>query len=295
MKRTPRLVALVVLTLSLAMVAGSAMAQPGGRGPGGRGPGGRGPGGMGGPGGMRGGGVMRLLQAEVVRTDLGITEETVEQLRNTIREAMQEGGDFRGFQGLRDLPEEERQAKMEELRKQMEERGKAMEKKIAEVLGPEKFGRLKEIELQMSGVGAIARSEVADYLGLTEEQKEKLQKMREESREASRARMEEVIPGGFGAMRDMSEEDRRAAFQKMRTMGEEAQKKLEKDVMGVLTDEQKKKLGEMMGKPFAKMEELQEEMRSGFGRGQGRRGDRGRPGDDQGRGQREGGRRQRPT
>ena len=49
MKRTPRLVAVVVLTLSVAMVAGSAMAQPGGRGGPGGGPGGRGPGGMGGP------------------------------------------------------------------------------------------------------------------------------------------------------------------------------------------------------------------------------------------------------
>ena len=136
---------------------------------------------------------------------------------------------------------------MEKMRTQMQERVKAMEKKVAEVIGMEKFGRLKEIELQLAGVEAIARPEVGDYLGLSDEQKEKLEELRNASREAGRARMEEVIPGGFRAMRDMSEEDRQAAFEKMRTMREEAQKQLEKEVMGVLTDEQKKKLGEMMG------------------------------------------------
>lgn len=312
MKWTPRLMMLAVFVLSVAMVAGSAMAQPGGGrggrgGPGGGGPGGGmrgGPGGMMG-GGMRGGGVVGLLQNEVIQAELGISKETAEEAGSAAREVMRGAGGFEAFRGLRDLSEEERRAKMEELRAKMQELGKDAEKKVAELIGMEKFGRLKEIELQLAGVQAIARPDVAAFLELTDEQKQELQDLRTASFEAGRSQMESVIPGGFGAMRDMSEEERRAAFEKMRTLREESQKKLEKDVMGVLTDEQKAKLGKMMGEPFAKIDEVKEQMSRGFGgrggRGgqAGRGGPQGRPGGGEGRGQRGGQRggerRQRPT
>ncbi len=320
MKWTPRLMMAAVFVLSIVMVASSAMAQPGGGGGrGGRGggqQGGRGgPGGMmggGGPGGMMGGGmrggsgVVGLLQIEVIQTDLGVSKSTAEEAQSIAREVMQGGGGFDAFRGLRELPEDERQAKMEELRAKMQELGKTAEKKVAELIGMEKFGRLKEIELQMAGVQAIARPDVAAFLELTEEQKKELQDLRTATMEAGRARMESVIPGGFGAMREMSEEDRRAAYEKMGALREEAQKKLEKDVMGVLTDEQKENLGKMMGKPFAKMEELKAQTQrggrggrggpgqGGEGRGQ-RGGERGGERGGQRGGERGGERRQRPT
>ena len=307
MTRFPRLMILAVFVVSLAVVASSAMAQPGGGrgGPGGegqgrRGPGGGGPGGMmgrGGPGGMMrgGGGVMGLLRSDVIRTELGINEATTEEVRNAAREVFEADGGFRGFEGMRDLSEEDRRKKMEEFRAKMQERGKAVEKKIAEVIGMEKFGRLKEIELQMAGVQGVSRPDVANFLELTEEQKEKLRGLMEGQRNTMREKMGEVFSGGF---RDLSEEERRAAMEKMGTVRKEVQKELETNVMGLLTDEQKEKLGEMMGEPFAKMDEVREQLSRGFGgrgapgrggpRGEGRRGDRG----GQGRGE---GRRQRPT
>ena len=299
MKWTPRLMMLAVFVLSVAVVASSAMAQPGGGpgGPGGRGgPGGPGggPGGMmrGGPGGMMrgGGGVMRLLQAELIRTELGISESTVEEVQKVARESFEAGGGFRGFEGLRDLSEEERRAKLEEMRAQMQERTKALEKKIAEVIGMEKFGRLKEIELQMAGVQGVARADVANFLELTDEQKEQLRSLMEGQRDTMREKMREVFSGGF---RDMSEEERTAAREKMETLRKEMQSKLEAGVMEILTNEQKKKLGEMMGESFAKMDELREQMARGFG---GRGGFQGRPGGGRGgdgRGQRGEGRGQR--
>lgn len=286
MKWSTRLMSLVVIALSVALIADSALAQPGGRGRGG-GPGGFRPGMMGGP-----GGAMGLLRAEVVRTELGIGEATVEELQEIRRETMSRG-ERPDFGALRDLSEEERRARFEEMRErmreQMRERMEEMEKKVAEVIGKEKFGRLKEIELQMAGVQAVMRPEVVDYLGIGEEQQQEIRDLMAASWEKARGKMEEIVPGGFRGMRDMSEEERQAAGEKMRAARDALEQELQKNIMGVLTDEQKKKLGDMMGEPFAKMEELQEQLRAGFGRGRG--GPEGRRGDRRDRGRRGGGER----
>ncbi|NLS96021.1 MAG: hypothetical protein GXX96_28115 [Planctomycetaceae bacterium] len=276
MKRTPRLMAVAVFAMSVALIAGSAMAQPGGRGRGG-------PGGPGGPGGFGGfgmrapgggsGGVLNLLRAEVVRTEVGIDEATYEKVREVSREAMEAGrGDFEGF---RELSEEQRRARMEEMRAQWQERMKAQEKKVEEVVGTEKFGRLKEIELQMAGVEALTREDVGNFLKLTEEQKKQITDIMGANQEAAREKMEAALPGGFSAMRDMDEAARRAAFEKMGAIRTELRKEMETKLMGVLTDEQKENLGKMMGQPFAKMDELREQLRAEFGRGGDRGGDRG--------------------
>ncbi len=303
MKFTPRLVRVAVFALSVALIAGSAMAQPGGgRAPGMGGPGMGGPGGMRGPGGMGGfggGGVIGLLRTELMQTELGIDKATVEKAEGVVRTAMEEGR--ASFEGLRDLSEEQRRAKFEEMRTQMQERMKDLEKKIAEVIGMEKFGRLKEIELQMSGVEGISRPEVSAFLGLTDAQKEKIDELRQANREKAREKMGAIFSGNF---REMSEEERTASREKMETLRKELQTELETGVMGQITDDQKAKLGQMMGEPFAKMEELREQLRASFfggGRGpEGRGGDRGNRGDRGGerggeRGSRGEGRPQRPT
>lgn len=290
MKWTPRLVTVAVLALSVALIASSAMAQPPGGGRGQR-PGAGGPGGPGMMGGG-GGGVMMLLMAEVVRTEVGVDDAMAEKVREVVRESMQPGRGERGPQDFRNLPDEER----EKMRAERETRTKELEKKIAEVIGMEKFGRLKEIELQMSGVSAMIRAEVAGFLGLTDEQKEKIRELMEANSEKSGEQMRSIFSGNF---REMSDADRTAAMEKMRTIRQESQQALEKDIMGVLTDEQKAKLAKMMGKPFTEMEKLREQMRAGFGpggrggegRGPAAGGERGERGDG---GQQRGQRGQRP-
>ena len=243
-------------------------------------------------GGFGGGGVIGLLRTELVQTELGIDKATVEKAEAVARTAMEEGR--ASFEGLRDLSEEQRRAKFEEMRTQMQERMKELEKKIAEVVGMEKFGRLKEIELQMSGVDGLSRPEVAAFLGLTDEQKEKIDELRQANREKSREKMGSLFSANY---RDMSEEERTAAREKMEGIRKELQAELETGIMGQITDDQKAKLGQMMGEPFAKMDELREQMRASFfggGRGpEGRGGERGDRGGD--RGSRGEGRPQRPT
>jgi hypothetical protein len=281
MKRTPRLMMLAVFALSVAMVASSAMAQPGGQrgGPGG----GRGgpPGGMMG-GGMMGGGMMGrggaritdLLRAEVVRTELGINEAMVEQIRDAAEAAQGERPDFGSF---RDMTEEERTAAFTKMRAERDKQTAALEKKIAEILGKEKFGRLKQIQLQLADIGALQMDQVKKALDLSDEQNEEISGL-------FRANGEKMMEM-FRGMRDMSEEERGGLREKMAGNRKELQGK----VMGVLDTDQKKKLAEMMGERFTKMEELQAQMRSGRGGPGGPGGGRGGPGGGEGRPQRGGG------
>jgi hypothetical protein len=237
---------------------------------------------------------MGLLRADLIRAELGINDAMAEKVQEVVRASMESGREaFQGFD-FRNMTEEQRL----EFREKMQQRGKDLEKKIAEVIGMDKFGRLKEIEAQVAGVDILRREEVGKFLGLSEEQQGKI----DDLFAANREKMGEVFRG-MGGMRDASEEERREAREKMQGKMQEVRKELQGQVMGVLNGDQKKKLGQMMGEPFAKLDEFREQMRAGgrggrgFGGGQG-----GRPGGGEGRGGQRGGqrgegsqRRQRPA
>ncbi len=189
MKRSPQFWILAVFFLSALAMTVSAQAQP--RRPGGA-PGA--PGGFGAfgqrPGGFGGGaGVLGLLRSEVVRTEIGVDEATAEKVRTAAEEAMRQGREGReGMGNFRDMSQEEREKALEKFRAQMGERTKALEEKIREIIGQEKFKRLKGIEMQVGGVNALTRSDVAKDLGLSEETKEKINAAFEANREEMRRR-----------------------------------------------------------------------------------------------------------
>ncbi len=89
---------------------------------------------------MRGGlGGLMLLRSDVVQKDLDLTDDqkdSITKLQDKAREA---------FSSLQGLNQEERQAKMQELRKDQEE-------KIGGILNAKQKARLKEIGLQNMGV-----------------------------------------------------------------------------------------------------------------------------------------------
>ncbi len=127
---------LVVSVLAVGVLADSAFAQPGGRGRGGRGGGG----GFGGQ-----GGATNLLQDENVRKELDLVDEQIGKLRE-IADKMQEDmrAQFQGFDfgSLRDLSEEERNARFAEMRKKGEEVAASAQKEIDGVLLPHQRERL---------------------------------------------------------------------------------------------------------------------------------------------------------
>lgn len=209
----------MVLTASLVM----AQEQPGrGR---------RGGFGGGGFGGMMGSPV-GLLRMPEVRKELSLTEDQNKQVDEALAQSNpgRGGGAGGGGGNFQNLSQEEQQKRMEEMRKRMDEATASVKK----VLTPEQNKRLDQLALQRQGASALARPEIAKDLGLSAEQKEKIETIQESSRPQ------------FGNFRDLSDEQRQKAFAEM----QEKQQKAQTEMLAVLTDEQKTKFSEMKGKEF---------------------------------------------
>ena len=203
-----RWMAVSLLTMALLLPA---MAQP---------PAGR----PGGPFGGRFGGPMLmlgLLRNQQVQQELKLThqqKQQIEQLGEQWREKMR---------GLRDLTPEERRQKVQGMRAELE-------KQLSQILNEQQMKRLKQIALQVEGYAALERPEVAERVGLTKEQR---QKIRDILRQAAEKRREAFQQG---------RSDRQAAFQRMREIRQWVDGEIEK----LLTPEQKKKWQELIGEPF---------------------------------------------
>jgi Spy/CpxP family protein refolding chaperone len=204
--------------LGLLVAVSGAFAQQQGRG-------GRGFGGFGfGPPGNLG-----LIGIPEVQKEIGVTDDQKKQIDELLASARNAGG---GFQGLRDLSDEERQKRFEAMRKANEEN----EQKLTKILDGKQVARLDQLRLQREGVMAFNRPKVADELGLTAEQKEKISKIQADAR-----------PQGGRNFQDLSEEERR----ELRTKMQEQREKAQADTLAVLTDAQKAKWAEMKGKEFS--------------------------------------------
>jgi Spy/CpxP family protein refolding chaperone len=176
-----------------------------------------------GTGGGMGGGMMMggmLLQNEKVQKELDLTAEQKEKLQEVNKENRD------AFGSLRDLSQEERMTKMREM-------GEKAQKKVEGILLPNQVKRLKEIQLQAQGTMALANPDVAKELGLTDDQKEKIKTINQESR----GNRPQFTPG-----QRPSQEER----DKMQKAREETNKK----IMDVLTADQKSKLETMKGEKF---------------------------------------------
>jgi Spy/CpxP family protein refolding chaperone len=249
--RTVLRVALIVVGVLAIGVADSAWGQqPGGRG--------RGRGNFGGFGqfGGGGGGVTGLLRDENVRKELDLVDEQISKLdgiADKLREDQQAQNQGFDFGSLRELSEEERNARFAEIRKKAEELTAAARKEIDAVLLPHQKERLAQIEVQSQirfGVErALTDGPLGETLAVTDEQKQKLQ-----------AKQEEV---------------EKALQEKIAKARLEAQEEL----ISVLTAAQQAKFKSLVGEPFTFSQQ-------GFGGGGGfgRGGDGGRGGDAGGRG-----------
>jgi len=246
---------LLRLTFGVALVfclAASAQAQPGG---------GRFGGGMGGGFGQN---RLSLLRIEAVQKELGLTEEqvaAVKKLSDELRPMGRggrpgggEGGQRRGRRPNDSAPEarlegaqrffvqaaqpgrgqlsDEDRAKM---REEAAARAKKEKEEIAKILKPDQLKRLTEIYVQQQGVNALNDEDVAKELLITDDQKAKLTKVREEQGTA----MRELFGAGAGG-------DREAARTKMADL----RKQNEEKTLAVLTDAQKKNFEELKGKKF---------------------------------------------
>ena len=253
-------------TLAIAGTMTTAVfAQPGA---GGRGRGGFG-GGMSGP-----PSALMLAGNPVIQKELAVSDDQAAKLKALGDEARAELSEANGpVDGLRDLPEAERRAKMTEM---MAKRAEASRKvsakfkpKLAEVLDAKQLERLDQIALQVAGAQAYSDPDVVKTLALSKEQQDKIASINKEASEKQR----ELFGGAGGA----GGGDFQERFAKMA----ELNRARDKDLAAVLTTEQSEQLAKMKGKEFDVAQ-----LRGGPG---------GRPQGGAGRGRPEGGNRQRPA
>ena len=214
---------------SAQMAARPTASRPGaGAGPSRGGPGG-GPGsGPGGPRGGRGGGgqgrlnLLSLAQRKEVGTELKLTEDQLKKLADLAKEGQG------AFQGLRSIPEEERAAKMKEMREKQEQ-------SVQGAIEETQFTRLRQLFWRESGMAVFDRDDAAVAIGLSDEQREKLKVSFEERQKEMRG-MREAAPADVTAKRAEWDEKLR----------------------GHLTPEQLTKWEELLGAPLVKAEETPE-------------------------------------
>lgn len=218
----------------------TAVAQPGGRGRGGRG----GPGGFFG-GGFGGGGLSGVLMREDVRKELELVDDQVAELQKLAESRRGRMGEM--FSGLRDI--EDRDQRMTKMRELMEKAQAETEKEIGKILLPHQLKRAKQLAFQQrlrGGAGrALSGGPLADELGVTEAQQEKLRAANEKLQNELRQKIAEL------------------------------QKEAQEELLKILTPQQQAKFKELVGEPF----EFQQQSfgggpggRGGFQRGGGRGG-----------------------
>jgi len=188
-------------------------------------PGGFGGGGFGG-GGFGGG--SNIISTEAVQKELGLTTEQTDKLKLITEEAQKS---MRELFGQRPAEGEDREKAREAMREKMQNAAKEITSKVEGVLTPEQKKRLKEIQIQAQGTRALTSDEVAKALNITEEQKKKI----EEIREANRPQFGRPGQGG-----------ERPNFEKI----QEQMKETEAKILDVLTAEQKSSFEAMKGKKF---------------------------------------------
>ena len=140
-------------------------------------------------------------------------------------------------------------------------RGAEMEAQLAEILNEAQIKRLSEIRVNVLGANALTDSKVAEAVGLTEADLQKI----EEARSNAFAEMRQNMMSGGGG-------DRSAMMEKIQEM----RASVDKSIMEMLTEEQAARFQTLKGEPFEL--DMRELMMGGRGGRGGQGGPGGRPG-----------------
>lgn len=151
-----------------------------------------------------------LLRMEHVQRELGFSEEQKQKLDQITKQYYEDSR--QDWSGLRDLSPEERQKKMADIREKTTKRMEALRKQTEELLLPHQLKQLKEIDFRMRAPAALANPRTLEQLGATEEQKEQLRLLREQTQEKTRQLQQEMVekalqvltPGQQEKLREMS-------------------------------------------------------------------------------------------
>jgi Spy/CpxP family protein refolding chaperone len=134
---------------------------------------------------------LQQLGLEHVRHDLELLDdqmEKLEEIATKYREQQREAwGDWRN------VPAEERQARMAEIREQTNKLAEAARKDAEKVLHPHQLKALKEIIFRSRALYSLRNPRVQQEIGLDEEQLEQLNELRNRLQERIRELNEEML------------------------------------------------------------------------------------------------------
>jgi len=209
----------LALIVAIAALACGAFAQGGGGG-GGRQRGGRGFGG-------NPYAPMTILRNEDVQKEIGLTDDQktkVEELRTSTTAKMTE---------VRSSTNGDQQAAREGM---MKVNADAL-KSLGEILKPEQLKRLRELEIQWTGITIVTSDKEAQAtLGITDDQKAKIAEL-QKKQQAANAEARQSANGDRAAIREATQKNAKI---------------MEDELAKVLTDDQKAKLKDLGGKEMAK-------------------------------------------
>jgi len=183
--------------------------------------------------------LVSLAANDAVQKDLGVSGDTVTRLNalgDEYRNASQKTFTALGidYSAISDLPALERAAETKKVSEKTAEVNRKLTAdfmpKLAEVLSPAQIHRLKQIQLQASGIDVWTEPEFAKELDLTDDQKTKLTELRNEY-----SRRQQLLDGDF-----------QQRFARIRELNTERDNK----GLELLTAEQKTKLTDLKGQAF---------------------------------------------
>jgi Spy/CpxP family protein refolding chaperone len=190
----------------------------------------------------------RLLVLETVQKDLGLTADQKKQILDLVKVSWAQSREFRA-KAREALPPsqsrspEESEARWRELRALNDDfkgKGKELRANVLAVLTPSQSERLSQIQLQTSVPGALARPEISKALGISEEQRGKIDAICE--------RMAETLLADPPALDGLNSYERRKKVIEFSTKRDKVQEEANKLVLDVLTPEQRTKLEKLQGR-----------------------------------------------
>lgn len=182
--------------------------------------------------------LVSLAANEAVQKDLGCSADEMNRLRgfqDDYRAASQKelsglGISFQNFRNITDSQREAAGAKMAEVTVRL---NNEYLPRLKRVLVPDQMKRLRQIQIQASGIDAMLEGDLAAELGLSEEQKKSLTAIRDEY-------------SGTQSGLFRGEGDQQERNNKIRELSEERDRKASE----VLTSDQNAKLVTLQGEPF---------------------------------------------
>jgi Spy/CpxP family protein refolding chaperone len=179
-------------------------------------------------GGFGQGGIGGLLQNESVQKELKLEQAQIDKVKEVVTKVQDNHKD--DFAKLRDLAQDERRTKGQELNQTVSEE---VLKGVGDILNADQIKRLKQIQLQQEGSRAFAKPDIQKALNLTDEQKEKIKTITDDAAKEMAALFQ-------GGRQQQGNREKLAALRK------DTQDK----VLAVLTDEQKTTWKGMTGDAF---------------------------------------------